>query len=119
MQRTNMEKDLNKYYKEIRKALSIEGREKKKFVCELKSSIDEFLVRNPETSYPEILEQFGTPEAIVLSFMEQEDREQTVKRVYEKSWLYGFVVVAIYAVVVLIAVTCAFVIFDTYNINRG
>lgn len=119
MWKKSTEKELNKYYREIKKNLPVSRKEKKKFVSELKGSIEEYMGRNREVSSQEIMEQFGTPEAIALSFIEQEDNGKTVETVMRSRRKYGFILLSICFVLVLVTATCIFVVFDTYNINHG
>jgi len=119
MQRENIAKELNRYYSEIKKHLSIDKKAKRKFICELENSIDEYLCNNTKVTYQEILDEFGTPESIALSFMEQEDSEETVKRASQKRKLYGFIIISIILLIIITIATYAFVVLDTYNTNHG
>ena len=77
--------NLHKYLKEIKNYLTCPEEEKRKFLEELESSIDEFLADHPHATEADLVHRFGDPAGIAQSFLQEED----FKEVQEKIRLKG------------------------------
>ena len=65
--------NLHKYLKEIKNYLTCPEEEKRKFLEELESSIDEFLADHPHATEADLVHRFGDPAGIAQSFLQEED----------------------------------------------
>lgn len=119
MPKNNMQDELNKYYNEINRLLPIKKVEKKKFIRDLKDSADEYLKKNEGITYQEFLTQFGTPESIVITFMEQENSEETVKRAMQKRKMKILIITSLCIIMLLSLLAYGYAVYDTYRTNHG
>lgn len=60
----NLNKELNAYYRDISRSLLCSGSEKKKLLDQIKSSVENYLVENPDATIESIIEKIGSPEEI-------------------------------------------------------
>lgn len=114
-----MMKEVNKYYSAVNKILPIGKNAKQKFMQDLKESVDEFLDSNEFATYHDILNNFGTPESIALTFMAQENDEETVKRITVKKRIKTFVICSFCLFALITILVYGFVVFDAYRTNHG
>lgn len=110
---------LHKYLKEIKNYLTCPEEEKRKFLGDLESSIDEFLADHPHATEADLVYRFGDPAGIAQSFLQEED----FKEIQEKIRLKGRVTRILSAAVIVL--TAAAVIWggifvaDTFWFNHG
>ena len=64
------EKELKKYYKQIKSNLPMYTSKEKKFISDLQSSVCEYIEAKPECIMDDIVERFGTPNEIVQTYLE-------------------------------------------------
>jgi hypothetical protein len=61
-----MENDLEKFYKEIEKALPRDGR--KTLFPDVKAGVNSYLTENPEATFDDVVSYVGTPECIANEY---------------------------------------------------
>lgn len=61
-------KELTRYYRNIQHALQGKRNVKKKILTDFKCSVEAYIENNPKTDITEIIEHFGTPQAIAEEF---------------------------------------------------
>ena len=66
----NINKELKKYYSQIRKNLLCPFYCKHNFIKHIKNNIDDYILENNVTCFDKIIEYFGTPDEIARSFSE-------------------------------------------------
>ncbi len=79
--------ELKTYYSEIEKNLICERKQKAAFMAELKSNIDEYLSGDTAATLENIIEVFGAPEEIALSFMENTQAQVIRKKIDIKKYI--------------------------------
>ena len=114
-----MMKELNKYYSELNKILPIGKSAKQRFMQDLKDSVDEFLNSNEFATYHDILNNFGTPESIALTFMAQENNEETLTRITVKKRIKTVIICSFCLFALITILVYGFVVFDAYRTNHG
>lgn len=62
--------ELKEYYKKISGSIISDNRQKKAFLKEIRENIDEFILMKPDATIDQIYIQFGSPEEIANSFIE-------------------------------------------------
>ena len=77
---------------------------------ELKTNIEESLEENPNLTYGELLEIYGTPKEIADSYIESLDPEEyaeDIRRIKRKKWMFGIVFFSViaFAIVYLLHLT--------------
>ncbi|MBR5427255.1 MAG: hypothetical protein IK118_02805 [Clostridia bacterium] len=71
--RTDLEKELQRYFKEIKKCLLCSTKLSRKFLSDLAQSVDQFVEAEPEADITAVKDHFGTPEQIAKSFLAETD----------------------------------------------
>ncbi len=79
--------ELKAYYSQIEKSLICERGQKAAFMAELKANIDEYLSGNTAATIDNIIEVFGAPEEIALSFMENTPAQAIRKKIDIKKYI--------------------------------
>ena len=67
------EKELKRYFKEIRRCLLCNTKLSRKFLADLAQSVDQFVEAEPEADIDAVKKHFGTPEQIAKSFFAEAD----------------------------------------------
>ena len=100
---------LNAYYKEISSFAGLTEKQKKEFINELKSTVNEYAELNPDCTIDDIKAVFGTPEEITLSFIENGNfakvkKKLDIKRVIVAAVITALIIWFAFAVISLIDV---------------
>ncbi len=103
-------KMLKLYYRQIRNNLYCSKKRKKRLLDELKTNVEESLEENPNLTYGELLEIYGTPNEIADSYIESLDPEEyaeDIRRIKRKKWMFGIVFFSViaFAIVYLLHLT--------------
>ena len=103
-------KMLKLYYRQIRNNLYCSKKRKKRLLDELKTNVEESLEENPNLTYGELLEIYGTPKEIADSYIESLDPEEyaeDIRRIKRKKWMFGIVFFSViaFAIVYLLHLT--------------
>lgn len=86
---------LNAYYKEISSFAGLTEKQKKEFINELKSTVNEYAELNPDCTIDDIKAVFGTPEEIALSFIENGNFAKVKKKLDIKRAIVAAVITAL------------------------
>lgn len=109
------DKERKKYINEIQKLLVCDLKERKKFVRDFNSNIDDFLSDNPEASIDELEKAMGTPQEIADGFISNASPKDIKKR----TSIAKIVLIAVAMVVVFIVTIYTTAWIDAYRSNRG
>lgn len=86
---------LNAYYKEISSFAGLTGKQKKEFLNELKTTVNEYMELNPDCTIDDIKSVFGTPEEISLSFIENGNLTKVKRQINIKKVIIAAVITAL------------------------
>jgi hypothetical protein len=92
------------YCKHISKCLSYSSKLKKKLLPDIELSIKQFIEDNPSVSYEDIVEEFGTPQDMVKTFLETEEVSELEQSFSVKRRVVRIVALAVIAVIVIIGI---------------
>ncbi len=84
MKRCDLDKELNRYYRDIGKRLTCPAALRRQTVERIRGGVEDYLEENPGAEFTQIRQRFGTPETIadeVLSAMEPSEVRRYAKRV--------------------------------------
>lgn len=104
-----------KYINEIQKLLVCEPKERRNFVRDFNSDIDDFISDNPEASIDELEKAMGTPQEIADGFMSNASPKDIKKR----TSIARIVLFASVITMILIVIFYATAWIDAYESNRG
>lgn len=98
---------MNKYLKNCRRLFPIYGKCERQFIKKLKERIQEFSIDFPDFSYEELIENFGSPKEIVLSYYDSIEDDYLLKKTNMAKYLKrGFTII----------LALAFIYFSTHFI---
>lgn len=103
-------KQLKSYYKEISSALICSAKQKKAFMNELKSDIDEYLAACPQADMDKIKAEFGTAQEIASSFLTGSDTAEIKKKLDIRKLI-------LIAVVIALVIYLAFVVISLIDVH--
>jgi len=92
------------YCKQISKCLSYSSKVKKKLLPDIELSIEQFIEDNSSVSYEDIVEEFGTPQDMVKTFLETEEVSELEQSFSVKRRVVWIVALAVIAVIVIIGI---------------
>ena len=104
------QKELNNYFSQVKKNCPREYRTKMMPV--IKGNVLDYLEENPDSSMSDVTTQFGVPEKFATEYIMTIDDTERTKILRTSKFIKRIVIVGIVAVVLIIAVTAAFVIAD-------
>lgn len=90
-----LDKQLRKYYRDIKKALIGNAAKRRTLLMSLKMNVENYIAENSVTDMQEILEQFGTPEEVTEAYLEQFSEVELSKKAKKFKYFYMIAVVLI------------------------
>ena len=111
--------NLHKYLKEIKNYLTCPEEEKRKFLEELESSIDEFLADHPHATEADLVHRFGDPAGIAQSFLQVEDFKEVQEKIRLKGRVIRILSVAILVLTAAAVILGGIFVIDTFSFNHG
>lgn len=79
-----MNKDAKKYIKYVKKLIPIHSKDKNEFITLLTHRIDEFSNELSICTYQDIVNEFGTPNEVAGSYIENLDSNEIIKKLNKK-----------------------------------
>ena len=76
----NLDTALKRYYRSIRKDLPCSYKMKKTIMQQIQESVGLFLEQNPKADFDEVKLHFGEPQTIALSYIEDQDAPELLRR---------------------------------------
>lgn len=90
--KTELEKQLKRYFKDVRGCLLCSTKLSKKFIDDLAQSVDQFVEAQPEADIDAVKKHFGTPEEIAKSFLAETDINVIRKKIRLRRIVAGFLI---------------------------
>ncbi len=109
MNKTN-DCELKEYYARISACVLCDRKQKKAFLKELQSNIEEFRLSNPQATVSDIEAFFGSPEQIAASFTDNTDSVKLKKKLSVKR-------IVLLAVILALLVYVAFVVISLIDVH--
>ena len=106
----NINKELKKYYSQIRKNLLCPFYCKHNFIKHIKNNIDDYILENNVTCFDKIIEYFGTPDEIARSFSEID----TNHLIHKSRIQFGIILILSIILIIVSTITIA-----VYQMNGG
>lgn len=105
------------YLREVRKKLIFAGKEKKRFLNDLRENVNLYLEEHPNAEKGDLLERFGSPQELSESFYRDAEIDEKVL-LQRRRFFRAILIVVIAFALVLIVLGITFVT-DTYQFNHG
>lgn len=88
--KNNLEKELDKYYRQISKALPREGRNT--LLPDIKAGVNAYLAENPEATIEDVVAYVGTPECIAGEYYANQDSTKITREIKASSVILTVVI---------------------------
>ena len=79
-----MSNDIKKYIKYVKKIIPIHSKDKKEFIQLLTQKIIEFSNTQPNCTYQNIIDEFGSPNEVAGSYIESLENDDIIKQLNKK-----------------------------------
>ena len=112
-------KQLVLYYRSIRANLPCPWRLKQKILGEIKGSINNFLSEHPDAQLVDIEQQFGTPEQITASYLDEMDPNKLASQLKISKRIITTVSAGIIAALVMFGLTLGIMLWDYHKDSNG
>lgn len=109
-----MNKPTKKYYKNIRRFFPLLGKEEKKFLSYLKTSLEEYQLNHPEYQYDDYVHHYGSPEDIVSAYYEHIESEYIVRHMKSRS-LIKYTGICFIVIVMFVAIYYMYISHIAYQ----
>lgn len=106
-------KQLNRYYSKIRRNLLCKQKNKNRIINDLKGSVELFIENNPNSNMLEIINHFGTPQAIARGFIE--NSEIDLKKQLNRKRLISAISIILLTLTMILTTIIATIILHNYN----
>lgn len=108
-----------RYLREVRSWLPCSGKSKKKILGEISGRVREYLSQYPEAGYGEIEAQFGTPQRIAASYVDEMETPELLRQLRIRGKVVKIIGAVALAVMLLWAGTVSLALADSYNSAHG
>lgn len=90
-----------KYIKLLNSLIYFKGSKERKFIHDMENDINEYLSSNPDATYNELIQEFGTPWENFSSYLQNQTSEYLLKRIKIKNIIYSFLFISIVFVILI------------------
>lgn len=116
---SNLDTALKRYYRSIRKDLPCSYKMKKRIIQQIQESVDQFLEQNPDADFDAVQLHFGEPQTIALSYIEDQDTPELLRKMRIKKRIITIVAGAMVAVLVIWGVAVAWAVICEERAQDG
>lgn len=88
----NLDAALKRYYRSIRKDIPCSYKTKKRIMQQIQESVGLFLEQNPDADFTAIQLHFGEPQTIAMSYIEDQDAPELLRKMRIKRKVIAIVV---------------------------
>ena len=106
-----MNKEIKKYIKYVKKIIPFYSKDKKEFLKLLTQKIIEFSNTQPNCTYQNIIDEFGSPNEVAGSYIESLENDDIIKQLNKKKIINIFI-----SVIIILCISVWG--FERYRINQ-
>ena len=107
------------YFREIKRLLPCNAKEKNRCIMDLERDVDDFLENCPSATLEALCAAIGTPQSIAESFLERIDPEQLSHKLSAKRKIAIGVIAVVAALAIAIGVIAVVFADDLHNYHNG
>lgn len=107
------------YFREIKRLLPCNAKEKNRCIMDLERDVDDFLENCPSATLEVLCAAIGTPQSIAESFLERIDPEQLSHKMSAKRKIAIGVVAVVTALAIAIGIVVVVFANDLHNYHNG
>lgn len=115
----NTNKQLAKYYKDIKNELVCSEKEKRSIIDMIKENIEDYISEHPDVSFDDLIKHFGTPQEIAGAYCATEGTDAIRAKLKTKKIITLSVVGALLIALLIYCSAIALITCDTINEMNG
>lgn len=115
----NFDPEIKKYFREIKRQLHCPRSRKRAFLNQFLESLAQYREEHPRATFPDIVAEFGNPQEIASSFIEQADSVKIGKSLNLGRRIFWVVIAAAVIAVATIAGFSAYRVWQNENFANG
>lgn len=115
----NLDAALKRYYRSIRKDLPCSYKMKTRIMQQIQESVDLFLEQNPDADFEAVKAHFGDPQTIALSYIEDQDAPELLRKMRVKRKVLAIVAGAMALILVAWMAAMAWAIINEQRAQEG
>lgn len=115
----NLDAALKRYYRSIRKDLPCAYKMKKRILQQVQESVDQFLEQNPDADFDAVQLHFGEPQTIALSYIEDQDTPELLRKMRIKRKVIATVVGTMALILAIWLAVAVWGIIDANQTTNG
>lgn len=96
----NKENAARDYIRQVKAIFPLYGRERRRFINDLKESVESHIDDTKDGSYEGIVKHFGSPAEVVSDYIEGMDPEALYRKITYRRRIFVLVVIAVIAVLI-------------------
>ena len=112
-------RELKEYYQSIYKSLPCSGKQKKRFLQDLKQSVGTYLSENPNVDFSSIVSHFGTPQQITDTYIGEISTPELLQKLRLKKRIIRIVVTVATSIVLLWGTVVTIALINEFNDADG
>jgi uncharacterized membrane protein len=97
-----------KYLRDLKHLMPVYGKEQRIYLNTIDQSLDDYCNSNPDASYEELVENFGSPQEIIGDYLREQDTHTLIKQINRRRILH------LNAIVFLAALCLCSIVFCYY-----
>ena len=107
----------NKYFKDIKTLLPIKSSQEKDYLVKLKKNLDEYSYDNPNSTYDDYAEKFGTAKDIVVAYLDNCNEDYLISKLRIRNiFVKAITIITILSVLVSMYFLC--ILQENYKIAK-
>lgn len=115
----NLDAALKRYYHNISKELPCSRKTKAQIMQQIQSSANLFMEQNPSADFDTVQAHFGEPKTIALSYIEDQDAPELLRRIHIKRKVIAIVAGTMVLILAIWMAVAVWGMFDTNDRNNG
>lgn len=118
----------NQYLKQVKASLTCPGKIKKRLLLQLQGDVAEFLETNPNAAMQDLVNRFGPPEQMAISYLANLDGDELQKQIRKSKVIKRIVMFTCIGILSIILIVASIIIIDnltddvsvvTYTVSEG
>lgn len=101
-------KDIDKYIHDIKLLMPISTAESRRYLADVRSSIDNYLEQNSDAGIQDIYDEFGTPSDVAIDYIRSMDSNDLIRKLSSARMVRALIATVIIAVLLALAVFIGF-----------
>ena len=113
------DRQLRKYYSDIRLWLPCPGKEKREILQQIKANVQDFLSTKPDVTMADVQQHFGTADVIASAYIDNMDRTALLKKLRIRRTIKRIVIAVAAAIILLWGCVVGWAAYQEWSRTHG